>query len=128
MVHGNIFQTAFDAAYRKLYGRLIDGIETEALSWTLTLSVQVAAASEESDSPPDECELPAPISMQRLFDPSIPGRIEAPVYMRESLQPGSRLDGPALITEDQTTTVITSGYAARIDALGNIVLTRSTED
>ena len=124
--HGKVFQAAFDAAYRKLYGRLIDGIETEALSWTLTLSVQVAAAPEESDSPPDECELPAPVSVQQLFDPSIPGRIEAPVYMRECLQPGSRLDGPALITEDQTTTVITSGYAARIDALGNIVLTRST--
>jgi N-methylhydantoinase A len=124
--HGKIFQTAFDTAYRKLYGRLIDGIETEALSWTLTLSVKVAAAPVESGSPLNEWQLPAPVSMQPLFDPSIPGPIEAPVYMRKSLKPDSRLDGPALITEDQTTTVITSGYAARIDALGNIVLTRST--
>jgi N-methylhydantoinase A len=32
------------------------------------------------------------------------------------------LDGPALIVEDGTTTVVPQGFAARINALGQIVL------
>jgi N-methylhydantoinase A len=32
------------------------------------------------------------------------------------------LDGPALIVEDGTTTVVPQGFTARINALGQIVL------
>ena len=33
--------------------------------------------------------------------------------------------GPALIVEDETTTMVTHGFTARIDALGSIVMTRT---
>ena len=38
------------------------------------------------------------------------------------LGPGMSLDGPALIVEDGTTTVVPQGFSARINALGQIVL------
>jgi N-methylhydantoinase A/oxoprolinase/acetone carboxylase beta subunit len=62
-----------------------------------------------------------------MYDPGLQRRVDAPVYRRETLAPGATVDGPALITEDQTTTVVMSHYRADIDAHCNIVLTRQTE-
>ena len=36
--------------------------------------------------------------------------------------PGMALDGPALIVEDGTTTVVPQGFIVRINTLGQIVL------
>ena len=66
--------------------------------------------------------LPKPLAWQALFDPSQAGSVEAPVYLRSQLQPGHKLEGPALITEAQTTTVVSSNYYASIDARANIVM------
>jgi N-methylhydantoinase A len=63
-------------------------------------------------------------SMQMLLDPATGATTDAPVYLRSDLPRGTRLDGPALITEDQTTTVVTAGWRAEIDAQGSIVLNR----
>jgi N-methylhydantoinase A len=46
-----------------------------------------------------------------------------PVYLRRDLRPGQRVVGPALIAEEQTTTVVTAHYCAMIDARGYIVMT-----
>jgi N-methylhydantoinase A/oxoprolinase/acetone carboxylase beta subunit len=62
--------------------------------------------------------------MQMLLDPATGATTDAPVYLRSDLPRGTRLDGPALITEDQTTTVVTAGWRAEIDAQGSIVLNR----
>ena len=123
--HIGIFQKAFEAAYTQLYGRTIDGIEIEALSWTLTISApgRTKAAMASKSQQRKDATIAKPEKTQSLFDPVTAERVDVPVYFREQLAPGDRLDGPALITEDQTTTVITSAYAAEIDARGYIVLT-----
>ena len=46
----------------------------------------------------------------------------AALYERAALGPGMSLDGPALIVEDGTTTVVPQGFGARINTLGQIVL------
>ena len=46
------------------------------------------------------------------------------VYDRECLQPGNIVDGPCVVEEWDTTTVVNKGYSGRIDSYGNIVLTR----
>ncbi len=132
--HREVFRTAFEAAYRQLYGRTIDDIEIEVLSWTLTLTARDEKWLEKKGSAPrgDEkgarATSPEPLCYQALFDPSIEGRVNAAVYLREQLQPGDRLMGPALITEDQTTTVVTSNYQASVDSRGYILLERRVED
>ena len=123
--HREVFRAAFEAAYRKLYGRTIDGVEVEALSWTLTIAANKANKgsepfSEEKGSDP----LFAPIGTQLLLDPVTGEAADAPVYLRADLFPGSVLDGPALITEEQTTTVVTAAWRAEVDVLGSIVLSR----
>jgi len=121
--HRETFKDAFEIAYRKLYGRTIRGVEIEALSWTLTIAAP-AARVPDAPAAPVESAPPPPVASQSLFDPALARRIDVPVYRREQLVPGVRIPGPALITEDQTTTVVTSSFFAAIDARGSILLTR----
>jgi N-methylhydantoinase A len=122
--HGEIFRAAFESAYTQLYGRIIEGVDIEVLSWTLTIS----ATPPEPANLPEISEtvgaLPEPEGSQGLFDPALGKRVDTPVYLRNRLRPGDRLPGPALITEDQTTTIVTSRYTAEIDPRGHIVMTR----
>ncbi len=121
--------------FRKLYGRIMQGVAIEALSWTLTIAKQegreppvrrgrqpLAAHCPEGAQPAVSC--PAPIGRQALFDPASARSAEARVYLRDGLPPGAEIGGPALITEEQTTTVVPLAWCARIDDRGSIVLTR----
>ena len=121
--HGAVFRTAFESAYRQLYGRTIEGVDIEVLSWTLTMSAPTHQ-QEPAKTGSVAGSLPEPVASQRLFDPTGECFVNAQVYMRDQLRPGDRLQGPVLITESQTTTVVSSNYGASIDAQGHIVMTR----
>ena len=122
--HGKIFRKAFEAVYGQLYGRVIDGVDIEVLSWTLTISAPPTGLRDVPEAGSEGHSATDPAGSQRLFDPARQQYVDAPVYLRERLQPGHRLTGPALITESQTTTVVSSRYEAVIDARGHIVMTR----
>jgi len=51
---------------------------------------------------------------------SVPTRI----YERAKLAPGMRLDGPAIVTEFDSTTVVLPGYQAQVDVNFNILIDR----
>ncbi|MGD2117102.1 MAG: hydantoinase/oxoprolinase family protein [Chromatiales bacterium] len=45
-----------------------------------------------------------------------------PVYQRDSLTLGQRIDGPAIVAEDIATTWVASGWYALVDEFGNLLL------
>jgi N-methylhydantoinase A len=47
-----------------------------------------------------------------------------PLYHRTRMEPGMRVTGPAIIAEDETSTFISAGFDASIDAAGCIVMDR----
>jgi N-methylhydantoinase A len=51
------------------------------------------------------------------------GWADTPVYRREWLPAGATLEGPAIIEQLDCTTVIEPGNRARLDAIGNLVVT-----
>jgi N-methylhydantoinase A len=111
----------FEAAYRRLYSRSIPGVEIEILSWVLALSAPAegrlaTAVSEKSAEP-------KPRSRRAVFDPDAGEFIDTPVYWRSDLAPGARIKGPAVIAEDETSTVVSPDFDARIDRFGYIELT-----
>jgi N-methylhydantoinase A len=57
-----------------------------------------------------------------VLDPASGKHEAAAIHERTALGAGMSLDGPALIVEDGTTTVVPQGFLARINALGQIVL------
>ena len=50
------------------------------------------------------------------------GRCTTPILRRESLGPGSTLEGPAVIEQLDTTTVLPPGFRAAVDDAGNLIV------
>ena len=120
--HRDRFTEAFERTYKNLYGHVIDGVDIEILSWTLMVSEPVTQRLT-----PARLEPGAPlkaIGEHSVFDAETATRLDVPVYLREQLAANVYINGPALITEDQTTTVISSSFSASINSLGCIVLTK----
>ena len=114
---------AFDAAYRRLYSRVIPGVEVEVLSWVVLLS---GPAPHEADAAPAQPapSHPAPARRRQVFDPDSADFIEVAIHERSTLAPGAIIPGPAVIVEDETSTVISRLFDAKIDAFGYIELMR----
>ena len=97
-------RSAFDAAYEQLYGRLIPGLDVEVLSWTLTLRGA------------------QPKTVAATLGQSVAGTAMSGRVLRGVLRAGDRIDGPATIIEEQTSTIVPEGFSARVDATGNILV------
>jgi N-methylhydantoinase A len=112
----------FEAAYRRLYARAIPGVDVEILSWV----VSVSAPSEGTLATPvpTKTHEPKPRSRRKVFDPNSGEFLEVPIYWRPELSPGARIKGPAVIAEDETSTVVSPIFDAEIDGFGYIALTR----
>jgi N-methylhydantoinase A len=112
----------FEAAYRRLYSRAIPGVEIEILSWVLSVSAPAeghlgAAATERASEP-------KPVAQRPIFDPETAEFRDVDIYWRPDLAPGARIGGPAVIAEDETSTVVSPRFDARIDRFGYIELIR----
>ena len=113
----------FEAAYRRLYSRAIPGVEIEILSWV----VSVSAPSEGHLGAPalEAPSEPKPRSRRAIFDQATGEFREVDIYWRGDLAPGARISGPAVIAEDETSTVVSPGFDASIDRFGYIELIRN---
>lgn len=114
---------AFEEAYVALYGRTIPNLDVEILSWTLTIETAQAPPSP-AGPPPAAAAPPEPLGRRPVFDPGLGRAVEAALYARAALAPGMRVEGPALIAEAQTTTVVSPAFDAVVSAAGHLVLTR----
>lgn len=115
----------FEAEYTRLFGRTIPGLDMEILSWTLTAAAHIdpAVADKVIATARATCAA-TPIDHRQLFDPERSDYVTAPVYWRDDLSPGMQITGPALIAEDQTTTVVTAAFSAAVDDHGYLILDR----
>jgi 5-oxoprolinase (ATP-hydrolysing) len=113
----------FRRAYQALFGHRPEArpIELE--------SVAVAASSTAPASVP-----PAAGGSRRAATPARKRRIrlggcwsEIPCYDRERLTPGSTLDGPSLVLERHSTTLLDRGWSAVVGDDGSLVLGRAAQ-
>jgi 5-oxoprolinase (ATP-hydrolysing) len=111
---------AFEAAYRKQFSFLMPGkpLVVEAVS------VEAVAAGERfsEDKPPARKESAKAIETVRFFSGG--QWHDAPLYRREDLGPGQRIDGPAIIAEKNATTVVEPEWRAEVTPLDHLVLQR----
>jgi N-methylhydantoinase A len=56
------------------------------------------------------------------------GFVDCPIYDRYLLGAGTTLEGPAVVEEFDTTTVLHPGYVATVDRFGNLLLTLTGSD
>ncbi len=112
----------FERRYRQQYGFLMPGraLVVEALAVEAIGRNDSVADAVRTFAP--RAGALSPLRTTRMFSG---GRHhDAPVYAREDLRPGERVDGPAIIREPTSTTVIEPGWQLELTARDDIVLTR----
>jgi N-methylhydantoinase A len=114
----------FEAGYRALFNRVVPGVDVEVTGWILR--AEAPAPGHVADLPglaATDAAKPSSVGTRTLFDPIQRDFTTVPVYLRSTLKPGSQVQGPAVIAEDETTTIVTSAFVAMLDPSGAIRLT-----
>jgi len=100
----------FEDEYRRLFGRSLEGLDIEIMNWSVQASSPLAAVK-----PVNQGGKTTPINTdnrRNIFDAREQTFVEAGIYQRESMEVGNEVTGPAIIVENETTTIVTSGYKA----------------
>ncbi len=113
---------SFEEVYEQTFGYRL-GLPAELVNLRLTAvgrmpRPELRPALERGAAPP-------PKSRRRVFDFLDRKWTACDIYDRESLRPGARVAGPALIEEATTTTVVRRRQELSVDQLGNLIITRS---
>jgi N-methylhydantoinase A len=109
---------AFVAQYQDLYGKIDDDNPVEIASVRVVLSEQGSAITLPV---PTATSPSAPASSRRMVEPD--GNVfDAPVYARGALAAGQIVEGPALIEERESTTVLGRSDRLTVDASGALVI------
>ena len=117
-----LIRTAFENAYREAYGRLLEGIPMRVMNYRIAVigrrpQLDMAIFAPVGGKAAEACR----IGTRRVY---AQGRHhEAGVYERLDLEVGAALSGPALLEQPDATIFVDPGLEARVDALGNLVIT-----
>jgi N-methylhydantoinase A len=108
----------FGELYATVYGMTIPDVPVEIVTWRVS-----AFAPEPAVSLAAAADLPAPAPKARRSVRFRRGEapVDTPVYDRHRLGVGSRLSGPALLEERETTAVLRPGWTATVAADGSVV-------
>ncbi len=117
-----VLAALFEEKYAVYFGRTIPGLTQEVISWSLSLGVPAPLPEAVTAEAP--VAQVAPPARRQIYDARLGQHAEFGVYQRKDLAPGAQVRGPAVICEDETTTVVSAAFDARIDASGFIRMTR----
>ena len=121
----NTMRSVFEDAYRAQYGRTEPSMDVEIVAWRVVISgekpeidlVAARPATASGDAKKGERKI--------YFGPKT-GFVNAAVYDRYCLVPGSEFEGPGVFEERESTTIIPPGAKARIDDALNLVVNLPT--
>ena len=114
-------RAAFEEGYKQRFAFLmpdrplvVEAVSVEAVGPGERHEVAVAAGGAKRHVPPANAQV-------RIYQE---GWLGAGLFVRETLVPGATIDGPAIIAEQNATTVVDPGWQAVLSAAGPIELTR----
>ncbi len=115
------YQSLFEADYSALFGRVVDGMDIEITVWAVNATTPsqveepIALASATGVARSD--------ASRRLFDAALGESVDALVVLRDDLETGHVLKGPAIVTEDETTIIVPNSRQAMRQSDGCIDIT-----
>ena len=119
--NADTFLKLFEADYSALFGRTVDGMDVEITVWSVNATTppeqvaQIALASDKGA---------ATVAGQRaLFDPALAAVTDAQVVLRDDMETGQTVQGPAVVTEDETTIIVPSSRQVTAQPDGTIDMT-----
>lgn len=120
-----MLRSNFCENYARFFGRAIaglDGLEIEIVTWSVKAQDQRAKPDQIALS---SGETKALHKLSRpVFDPSRGEFIETAIIDRSDLVPGTRVQGPSVIVERETSTVVTAPFDVVMQSDGSLLLIR----
>jgi N-methylhydantoinase A len=112
----------FQGAHEKNYGfrtaHLIEVVNLRAIGIGVVAKLELSKAKSGGPNAKDASK--AVIGKHRIY---CKGKfVNAPIYDRYALKPGNHINGPAVITQKDTTTLILPKHYGRVDAYQNILI------
>ncbi len=115
----------FRAAYARFFGRAIDGLdglEIEIVTWSVKAQDERPVPARHAITR-GRSQAEAPVR-RAVFDPASGEALDTAIIERETLVPGARVSGPAVIVERETSTVVTSPFDVVMQDDGTLLLLR----
>ena len=112
----------FEQQYEQVYGLRIPSQAAEIITWSVTAS----SPRTKPKRAPAVASKPTPKSRAKrsVYEPTSNRVTSMPLYWRFDLKPGMRIKGPAIIAEDETSTIVGARFTATLNSLGYIVMER----
>jgi len=99
-----IFEARFEEDYTKLFGRPVAGMDIEITVWSVNATTPPEEVSHISET--DGTAQVALNETRQLFDAASSSYLDAHVIDRNSMEAGQRANGPAAVTEAETTIIV----------------------
>ena len=115
------FEALFEADYAKLFGRTVEGLDIEITVWSVNATTPPEAVARTAEQSPGAA---ADVALtRRMFDPALAEYCDADVVLRAQMAPGQTAQGPAAITEEETTIILPASRRAICQPDGCIDIT-----
>ncbi len=115
-------RSAFETEYRRLFGQPLETLDVEVMNWSVKAE-SVSAPRQPVERVAAKHEAPS-VGKRQIFDAREAGFLDAQIVERADMRTGSMVNGPAAIVEAETTTIVTAGYAATLQADGCLLVQR----
>ena len=117
-------RAVYDTEYSRFYDRPVPGSDVEIMSYAVVVATVVAPQpAVAAVATPSR---PAAARSQAVRDSTTGAVAQWAVFDRADLPAGAMLHGPAIIAEDETSTLVGPGWSASITVHGYIELVRET--
>ena len=116
-------RAAYDREYARFYDRPVPGSDVEIMSYAVVVATATGDAGPAGESASGGQEVQA--GRTQLVRDTVTGEVSAwGILDRAALAQGSQITGPAIVAEDETSTLIGPGWTARLNSLGYIEMTK----
>lgn len=116
----------FIAAYTRLFSHAVDGLDAEVVSWSLNVRSHLPPATQPSAS--DAVTMrqdPIPHTTRQIVDASRNRPLSYLVYERDDLPLGAQCEGPLVVVETETTTIVPPGYRMQVEGDGCLFIEKN---
>lgn len=110
---------SFEAAYRERYANLLPHADVKIISTRVTVASTEKVPTVAELMPTGGSGSPATGTTRAYFNGAW---IDTAKYSRADLPKGFRLDGPALLTQADSTTLVEPGFTATVHETGNLLI------
>ena len=110
--------SGFEAEYERLFHKLVPGGEPEVVTWRVSGSSESSVRHFRLGN--ETTSMPGTGERRRIYRSDERRYQEVAVHPRQALAPGTRLEGPLIITEPESTLVVPCPATVRVLASGTV--------